>query len=115
MLVASLTSNIYPRKLLPTTSRSSTSQLALEAIEHALEECARFLHALPRNAPSSDAALALTSNAEQAYDLVQSAHGGMAAGALVDSLRVASEARQSYVGVYGKGRARGATGQCHLC
>ena len=84
---------------------------ALAAAEHALAECARFLRALPRDATSPDAALALASDAERAYDLVRSAHGGMAAGALAESLRVASETRRSYADVCSGGGARGATDQ----
>ena len=72
----------------------------LATAEHVLAECARFLRALP---PGSAAAQALASDAERASDLVRSAHGGMAAGALAESLRVASETRRSYADVCGGG------------
>ena len=84
---------------------------ALAAAEHALAECARFLRALPRDATSPDAVLALVSDAERAYDLVRSAHGGLAAGALAESLRVASATRRSYADVCSGGGARGANDQ----
>ena len=86
---------------------------ALEAAERALAECVRFLRALPGAAPRGDAALALASDAERAYEQVRSAHGGMAAGALDESLRVATATRRSYADVCGGEGARGADGHRH--
>lgn len=47
----------------------------------------------------------LTSDTERVCNLVQLAHGGMAAGTLAESLRVASETRLSYADVYNGGEA----------
>ena len=74
-------------------------------------ECVRFLRTLPRDATSPNAILALMSDAERAYDLVWSAHGGLAAGALAESLRVASETCQSYADVCSSRGAQGANAQ----
>ena len=71
--------------------------------ERALAECVRYLRALPGAAPDRDAALALASDAERAHDQVRAAHGGMAAGALDESLRVATATRRSYASVCGGG------------
>ena len=109
--VASLTSSICPMTLQPTNSMIQRLRTALAAMEQAPAECACLLRALPRDATSSDAVLARTSNAERAYDLGRSVHGGMAAGALAESLQVASKTHRSYADVCSGGGVRSANDQ----
>ena len=75
--------------------------------ERALAECVRYLRALPGAAPDGDAALALASDTERAQEQIRAAHGGMAAGALDESLRVATATRRSYASVCGAGGGGG--------
>ena len=110
--VANLTGSICPTTLQLTTPRSNASDPPWWLRSKPLAECARFLRALPHDTTSPDAVLvSRIRRGAGCTILVRLAHSGMAAGALAESLRVASETRRSYADVCSGGGARGANGQ----